>query len=539
MLLTVNVQAEPVSFTPYFFRSNVMNPNGSMFDLLLIGAIVNPVQNTSAVATQGATSIVLQDTGFRSDELSASAPYNPDQLGPWTVTAMNGLDTATSVTNDLFEVQALPFVSNINISGDLLMPMITWELPATGLPYTRIRVRVVDFAGGALVFTSDALPIDATAYALPSDVLQPDRDYMLRVMLEEVQGSALVNRSDTRVTYTTHQGPVTISDAEVYYFRRTVRQEGTADRDQIVLEATVKPALGTTVNATSLVDSNVNLNLDFDGCGIFPNDFFTGRPFANFSTDVATGGFTITAENSGVQDQVIKPGIDAPLPIAFVENVTLSGDALTPTLSWTLPVATAPYNYVEVRIDQFDANFCFLSIFSSSGLPTTTTTYTLPNGVLTPDHGGYQIRIRLNDVRDGLLVNRSEVRIPYSTAGFSNATTLITHYYVSILRRDPDAEGLAFWQNLIAERQREGMDVKPVFRQMADFFFNSAEYLGRNTTDFEFVTNLYLTFFQREPDEGGYTFWLEQLASGMTRNAAMAGFLYSAEFTDFMQRLGF
>ncbi|MCP5127397.1 MAG: DUF4214 domain-containing protein [Gammaproteobacteria bacterium] len=510
-----------------------------MFDLLLIGAIVNPVQNTSAVATQGATSIVLQDTGFRSDELSASAPYNPDQLGPWTVTAMNGLDTATSVTNDLFEVQALPFVSNINISGDLLMPMITWELPATGLPYTRIRVRVVDFAGGALVFTSDALPIDATAYALPSDVLQPDRDYMLRVMLEEVQGSALVNRSDTRVTYTTHQGPVTISDAEVYYFRRTVRQEGTADRDQIVLEATVKPALGTTVNATSLVDSNVNLNLDFDGCGIFPNDFFTGRPFANFSTDVATGGFTITAENSGVQDQVIKPGIDAPLPIAFVENVTLSGDALTPTLSWTLPVATAPYNYVEVRIDQFDANFCFLSIFSSSGLPTTTTTYTLPNGVLTPDHGGYQIRIRLNDVRDGLLVNRSEVRIPYSTAGFSNATTLITHYYVSILRRDPDAEGLAFWQNLIAERQREGMDVKPVFRQMADFFFNSAEYLGRNTTDFEFVTNLYLTFFQREPDEGGYTFWLEQLASGMTRNAAMAGFLYSVEFTDFMQRLGF
>jgi hypothetical protein len=119
------------------------------------------------------------------------------------------------------------------------------------------------------------------------------------------------------------------------------------------------------------------------------------------------------------------------------------------------------------------------------------------------------------------------------------ATTLITHYYVSILEREPEADGLAFWQGLIADRQAQGIDVKPVFRDMANFFFNSPEYLGRNTTDRQFITNLYLTFFQREPDEGGYAFWLEQLASGMARNTAMAGFLYSPEFTAFMQNLGF
>jgi hypothetical protein len=119
------------------------------------------------------------------------------------------------------------------------------------------------------------------------------------------------------------------------------------------------------------------------------------------------------------------------------------------------------------------------------------------------------------------------------------ATTLITHYYVSILEREPDADGLAYWQGLIAEREAQKIDVKPVFRDMAYFFFNSPEYLGRNTTDRQFITNLYLTFFQREPDEGGYAFWLEQLAKGMTRNTAMAGFLYSQEFTDFMLGLGF
>ncbi|MCB1920939.1 MAG: DUF4214 domain-containing protein, partial [Candidatus Competibacteraceae bacterium] len=119
------------------------------------------------------------------------------------------------------------------------------------------------------------------------------------------------------------------------------------------------------------------------------------------------------------------------------------------------------------------------------------------------------------------------------------ATRLITHYYVSILEREPDAEGLAYWQNSIAELQGRGQDAKPVFRDMANFFFNSPEYLGRNTTDRQFITNLYLTFFQREPDEDGYAFWLEQLANGMVRNTAMAGFLYSPEFTTFMEEVGF
>jgi alpha-tubulin suppressor-like RCC1 family protein len=126
------------------------------------------------------------------------------------------------------------------------------------------------------------------------------------------------------------------------------------------------------------------------------------------------------------------------------------------------------------------------------------------------------------------------------TATFSDsAIKLITHYYVSILEREPEADGLAYWKGLIDERQAAREDAKPVFRDMASFFFNSPEYLARNTTDRQFITNLYLTFFQRTPDEGGYAFWLDQLAGGMTRNNAMAGFLYSPEFTTFMENLGF
>ena len=130
-------------------------------------------------------------------------------------------------------------------------------------------------------------------------------------------------------------------------------------------------------------------------------------------------------------------------------------------------------------------------------------------------------------------------RITISSNGNNSATILITHYYTSILERGPDAGGLAYWQNQIAQRQALGLDVKPVFRDMAYFFFNSAEYLARNTTNTQYITNLYLTFFQRTPDAGGMSFWLGQLATGMSRNDAMSGFLYSTEFTVFMQSLGF
>lgn len=74
---------------------------------------------------------------------------------------------------------------------------------------------------------------------------------------------------------------------------------------------------------------------------------------------------------------------------------------------------------------------------------------------------------------------------------------------------------------------------------MATFFFNSPEYLGRNTSDLQFTTNLYRTFFQREPEGEGLAFWLDQLVRGAQRNDVMTFFLFSQEFLDCMLKLGF
>ncbi|MFZ1643213.1 MAG: FG-GAP-like repeat-containing protein, partial [Candidatus Contendobacter sp.] len=156
-------------------------------------------------------------TTFGVTDLAVGLPYNPSQVGSWTITAINGPDTTTHVTNDVAGVQALPVVSTINLSGSLLAPALTWVLPVTNVPYTRIRVRIQ--AGEAIVFTSSFLPVNTTTYTLPSGVLQLDRDYILRVMLEEGRNGNLVNRSDARVTYTTLANLLAglTSDGQIYY----------------------------------------------------------------------------------------------------------------------------------------------------------------------------------------------------------------------------------------------------------------------------------------------------------------------------------
>ncbi len=114
---------------------------------------------------------------------------------------------------------------------------------------------------------------------------------------------------------------------------------------------------------------------------------------------------------------------------------------------------------------------------------------------------------------------------------------LITRYYQSILGRAPDAGGLAYWQGEIARLQGLGVDIQEAFRVLAGQFFTSPEYLARNPSNTQYVTDLYRTFFNRAPDSGGLSYWTGQLTAGMPRSVALYSFLFSPEFTAYMQGL--
>jgi len=115
------------------------------------------------------------------------------------------------------------------------------------------------------------------------------------------------------------------------------------------------------------------------------------------------------------------------------------------------------------------------------------------------------------------------------------SAALIQHYYESILGRVPEPSGQAHWEDEVARLQNLGVDRPEVFRVMAAQFFTSDEYLNKNNADAQYVADLYHTFFQREPDQAGLTYWIGQLAAGLPRDIVLYEFLFSGEFTNYMR----
>jgi hypothetical protein len=79
-------------------------------------------------------------------------------------------------------------------------------------------------------------------------------------------------------------------------------------------------------------------------------------------------------------------------------------------------------------------------------------------------------------------------------------------------------------------------------KALTSSLFYSTEYSGRNQTDQAFVTDLYASFLLREPDQGGYNFWLGVLqndnANGLQGRAHLIqAFVECTEFADIVYAL--
>ena len=138
-----------------------------------------------------------------------------------------------------------------------------------------------------------------------------------------------------------------------------------------------------------------------------------------------------------------------------------------------------------------------------------------------------------------LTMNASQSVSATFASGGGNAVSqaLVTQYYDVILHRLPDSGGVAYWQSEIQRTQGLGIDVQEAFRVMAGQFFTSTEYLGRSVSDSQYITDLYQTFFNRQPDSGGLNYWIGQLGAGSPRSLVMYYFLFSSEFASYMQGL--
>jgi len=119
----------------------------------------------------------------------------------------------------------------------------------------------------------------------------------------------------------------------------------------------------------------------------------------------------------------------------------------------------------------------------------------------------------------------------------ASADALIEQYYVNILGRPFDLAGKTYWLGEVQRTQDLGIDVKEAFMVMAGVFFASPEYTAKNTSDAQYVTDLYKTFLNRSPDGGGLAYWTGLLSAGVSRAVVMNGFMFAPEFAAYMGSL--
>jgi len=102
----------------------------------------------------------------------------------------------------------------------------------------------------------------------------------------------------------------------------------------------------------------------------------------------------------------------------------------------------------------------------------------------------------------------------------------IAQAYLGLLARDADHAGFRAWLEVLLEGvPRE---------EMVQFFLDSDEFkarFGNNLSNEQFVATMYATVLLRGPDAGGFDSWVKQLNTGqLTRAQVALGFLDSTEF---------
>ncbi|MCQ2534539.1 MAG: DUF4214 domain-containing protein [Clostridia bacterium] len=103
--------------------------------------------------------------------------------------------------------------------------------------------------------------------------------------------------------------------------------------------------------------------------------------------------------------------------------------------------------------------------------------------------------------------------------------------YNVALGREPDEGGFNYWVDNLNNGSACGA-------QVGYGFIFSQEYINKNRTNEEFVTDLYSMYFGRTPDSEGFKYWVDKLNAGEDRENIFAGFANSLEFYNLCTKYG-
>ena len=120
---------------------------------------------------------------------------------------------------------------------------------------------------------------------------------------------------------------------------------------------------------------------------------------------------------------------------------------------------------------------------------------------------------------------RSGATTAKATVPSKNSVEFVKRLYTVCLGRDADEDGLNYWSLGLTNQELTGT-------QAVREFVYSREFQDSNYDNEEYITRLYETFMGREPDNDGLTYWNDLLEAGTSRNDIFDSFARSDEFAD-------
>ncbi|MCQ2528011.1 MAG: DUF4214 domain-containing protein [Saccharofermentans sp.] len=191
--------------------------------------------------------------------------------------------------------------------------------------------------------------------------------------------------------------------------------------------------------------------------------------------------------------------------VAAIANQTYTGKAITPSVTVTLDGKTLVANtdYTATYTNNTNVGTATVTIIGK---------------------GNYN-----NSVKTTFKIVSAATPTP-TPAPKTGVEGFCERLYTKALGRASDPNGVKSWVDAI----KGGADGA---RAAYGFFF-SPEFTSKNYSNTEYVTRLYRTFMDREPDTAGLNAWVDALNKGATREQVFYGFVNSIEWANICLQYG-
>ncbi len=150
--------------------------------------------------------------------------------------------------------------------------------------------------------------------------------------------------------------------------------------------------------------------------------------------------------------------------------------------------------------------------------------------------GGFMNSLEFGEICNSYGIIQGTYERPYYEETYLNGDAVgafVERFYTKALGRPSDPDGKRDWATKIATGE-----IEPT--SLVYGFLDSSEFQGRSAkmSNEEYVTCMYHTFFDRDPDPEGFATWVSSLNEGTaTRRDIIDGFVGSVEYRNLMDKL--